>query len=965
MQQGGKGETLVLPTLAPTDGRGFKSSTHSGVRAKEPEVEQHPRASGDSTKSSHDGDLHRWAEFELRIRATGHTVRSMGPGDVSRSKRLSEELASMRLNDYFDTRGAPRFRQLGLAFAAKQNPDIQDSFGSHMDTLTSSLGVQRRGESAKAYFLASEAKEKELRDRKQRNDDLVHSISVAERLRVDDVRRRQAHVLFGGIPDFEAYLPYGVRVWDLLPLDLDREEELKERRVADKANAFLVDQRWKMGKQMKWSLARSEVLALLQVANLWTKATHGTQISVGMDRHTFCRFVLDLGLIDQDRVPFFWAVSLFDEAAQPLRWFSPDQFTVRPVPFRQIVNQWRLVSVLDMILCQIFGDDSRSAFFSSLLAIARMRLPRYVIEEGGLDDSFFAQLGSGSDPVFLSTDSSNLGDTADIVKLDSVIPAWMRNGTTEIPSSLCTSASSSDLAREEQARDQSFRSMVVEPEVLHVLTQHQELFTQLHACYADGAGHMSLSRFHQFCLDFHLIPAVTSSHCVQTYYATVQCVDILVSDTASTLDASETLEEPGRRRVHGSVPSRRDRKQATRRLTDCSKVKKGTTSAPTRSSECDVDIAKKTPSCASSRQSSKIGPSSQPWRQVVSLATSSSSKRKSFPCSFGVGAFVECLCRAVFVYLGSYGNILQQGTGGYTRVLWLLTYLHYVFKHYRRALVKRSDEEVAFGPLLMALTRIPDDLWVRPPLPDLPFLGRTLMRTTFASQGADLRLDSPRSDPKLDPIRKRTRAARGSGPLKKNGRMEELPGILPALPDERPESPTRARKGALHVNPARQASLRLKIVQGVKISKSVSSSSESSGGEDLATGARRSVVRCSNSSLPAARLDARSSPVVRAPEQAVHKSDDPCVADGVCGLCGCAAGPSLWGNAECRGCSVVDVLPFDEHILRPLLRDWPGGARPEPFATEPVVLLERAAFTPPDVGPQGLFVQQPDRKSVV
>ena len=54
---------------------------------------------------------------------------------------------------------------------------------------------------------------------------------------------------------------------------------------------------------------------------------------------------------------------------------------VRPVPFRQIVNQWRLVSVLDMILCQLFGDDSRSAFFSSLLAIARMRLPRYVIED--------------------------------------------------------------------------------------------------------------------------------------------------------------------------------------------------------------------------------------------------------------------------------------------------------------------------------------------------------------------------------------------------------------------------------------------------------------------------------------------------------------------------------------------------------------------------------------------------------
>jgi len=63
----------------------------------------------------------------------GRTLAHVDAIDVLRNPDLHSELAAFALNEHFDRRGAPRYRRLGLAFVAQQNPAIQSTFGSRAD----------------------------------------------------------------------------------------------------------------------------------------------------------------------------------------------------------------------------------------------------------------------------------------------------------------------------------------------------------------------------------------------------------------------------------------------------------------------------------------------------------------------------------------------------------------------------------------------------------------------------------------------------------------------------------------------------------------------------------------------------------------------------------------------------------------------------------------------------------------
>jgi hypothetical protein len=84
-------------------------------------------------------------------------------------------------------------------------------------------------------------------------------------------------------------------------------------------------------------------------------------------------------------------------------------------------------------------------------------------------------------------------------------------------------------------------------------------------------------------------------------------------------------------------------------------------------------------------------------------------------------------------------------------------------------------------------------------------------------------------------------------------------------------------------------------------------------------------------------------------------SSTECVVDGVCRLCGSPAGPGIWGNPRCRGCSLVDRLTLSEHVLKPLLMDWfPHQAPAKPLVpavsmTQPLSPSGRPACTPPQM----------------
>merc|ERR1719283_4778 len=106
-----------------------------------------------------------------------------------------------------------------------------------------------------------------------------------------------------------------------------------------------------------------------------------------MDRPTFCRLVLDLGLVDQDRVPYFWAVSLFDEAARPVRCCAanPELAFAHLSPVLPIISKLSLIDIFHTMLKHLFADkESKAKFMASLLPIVRYRLPEHVVDECSL-----------------------------------------------------------------------------------------------------------------------------------------------------------------------------------------------------------------------------------------------------------------------------------------------------------------------------------------------------------------------------------------------------------------------------------------------------------------------------------------------------------------------------------------------------------------------------------------------------
>lgn len=93
---------------------------------------------------------------------------------------------------------------------------------------------------------------------------------------------------------------------------------------------------------------------------------------------------------------------------------------------------------------------------------------------------------------------------------------------------------------------------------------------------------------------------------------------------------------------------------------------------------------------------------------------------------FGSNAFLEAICKVIFLHLGFYGNSVQQSSSAYYRIVWLLCYLRYVCYqlHEQQA---RLDTPVD-GPLGKALEAIPMSFWESPPPPchKGPFRAATL-----------------------------------------------------------------------------------------------------------------------------------------------------------------------------------------------------------------------------------------------
>lgn len=77
----------------------------------------------------------------------------------------------------------------------------------------------------------------------------------------------------------------------------------------------------------------------------------------------------------------------------------------------------------------------------------------------------------------------------------------------------------------------------------------------------------------------------------------------------------------------------------------------------------------------------------------------------------------------------------------------------------------------------------------------------------------------------------------------------------------------------------------------------------------------------------------------------------PCVVDDYCKLCRRQARMGQWGNAKCRGCSIVDLLPFKWHPFYRLLMDYDPHVKLKVPKPEWPKEVERCELVPPPLRP--------------
>jgi len=642
----------------------------------------------------------------------GRTLAHVDAIDVRRNPDLHCELAAFALNEHFDNRGAPRYRRLGLAFVAQQNPGIQSTFGSTAENASDAI-VGRRT-SAKAYLASVAALDKDAEYARKHRAELMRHVDEKQRSLNEDVQQRQLELLFTEVPHFAQHLPAMAKrtrsLGDLLVPDVDLHEERKNRHRADQQNNHFDDKYWMEGKKMNWLFNHEEALNLSKISDLWTRATRGKQCPMGMDRTTFCRFIIDVGLVDQSKVHYFWAISLFDEIAQPMRVCAPNAIAPESAPIARVVSRWSLLSILDALLRQHFTEKNKGYFLGSLLQIARFRLPAHIVEESDLLTDESQDVPGGG--------AQNEAPVVEILESRAGIAeaAYSKNGALVKRSSKIPTMSKSQMEREGQMRDTLVHSMLLEPEVLHAISQYYKLFENMFLQYADEPDNMNFRMLLQFCVDFQLTPTIVPAHSLRRLYISAACTESLISTLVLRGDPGEGQPPDSMGRIPGQAQNQRP-------PSAYSSSTQGRPGTPSQAAQQGVDGQSNT---------DKI---TLPWLQIWDAARRNSPKgdrkHRGGLAKFGVNAFIETLCRGSFTYLESYGNAQQRCAGGYARITWLLTYLHNNFMHLQQSLKRRLQANKPMevhAPLRKLLESLDSETWNQCAYVDVPFLSPTIFR---------------------------------------------------------------------------------------------------------------------------------------------------------------------------------------------------------------------------------------------
>mmetsp|Transcript_1463 Transcript_1463/g.2545 ORF Transcript_1463/g.2545 Transcript_1463/m.2545 type:complete len:1408 (+) Transcript_1463:130-4353(+) len=535
-------------------------------------------------------------------------------GDLTKNPSLNSHFQRYALRDFFNHRGQRRYQNLSMSFAAKQHPDIKSTFGSSAATRAATVGFvgMKRSPhlSARAYRLATEMVRRDREAIQQRNLENYKNLETKEKIQLEDVQKRQHEMLFLEVANYERYLPNGVTVEELLPLEVSRIQQNEEKKRFEKLNNALLDVTIKSKAQYQWdrsrpvsrsatmggddNLAENEVAApaemfdfMKQYWNLrcddiseivnnissWTLAA-GLSASMGVDRSVFCRFLIDVGIVDQDTVPYVWAVRTFDQYARHVRvcnvvendlYSAGDQWSETKTVVAPLVCKLDFVTVIDVVLRRRFTRGTLPEFLEMLKRIGSQMNADWLRKEQeanaaaaerskgipASEPSLFEKVFSGAVSAMGPPPPKNQPALA-------AVTSNMMFGEEAANADHSTSrncASESAVWK----RNRLISGMLAEPEVLQLVEQYREVFQELFNCYTfkedvnsikeeenstttpqSAPVEMEFVDFVQFCQDLSIVPRLASMYDVQRAFRNAECLDFPEEDRRS-----QSASEPG------------------------------------------------------------------------------------------------------------------------------------------------------------------------------------------------------------------------------------------------------------------------------------------------------------------------------------------------------------------------------------------------------------------------------------
>lgn len=249
-------------------------------------------------------------------------------------------------------------------------------------------------------------------------------------------------------------------------------------------------------------------------------------------RPTFCRFLLDSGLVDCNTVTspgaarYHQAVRHFDAIAQPTR-------DVDGGPASASIDD--IVTLIANLLGDMVMSASATRRFCETGLTETRRLAQAIVKK---QRDRADEMVVGNKTVT----SARFWDQAATSDFSGTVADWSQG--MKLWSSIVATQTTPDAIRErceqEAAIDNYLADMLVEPGVLHTMEAFQDLFTRLFEAYADEsrqrwdadgrpsrAKHLAFAGFFRFCVDFGVFPSLCSFDYAKEAYRESECLEDL------------------------------------------------------------------------------------------------------------------------------------------------------------------------------------------------------------------------------------------------------------------------------------------------------------------------------------------------------------------------------------------------------------------------------------------------------